>query len=175
MAAFCPVFQYHAEYNAHREPSNDRTPWNMQARTGDERVIDTFRHFANVRHNLMPYIWQEAQFSAESGQPMMRALALTHTEASPYQYMFGRDLLVCPIVEPDVARWTVYLPEGTWTDLWTGETYNGGQQMEFPAPIDRIPVFIRAGASIPVALGPDGRLGESVPMSAPASDLIRGA
>ncbi len=70
-------------------------------------MIPTFRFFVNVRHNLMPYIWQEAQYAAQTGQPMMRALALWERDASPYSYFFGRDLLVCPVVEEGATTWPV--------------------------------------------------------------------
>lgn len=172
MAAFCPIMQYHAEFNHHREPCRDRTPWNIQARTGDDRVIPVFRFLVNVRHNLMPYIWQEAQHAVASGEPMMRALQLVEPAASPYQYMFGRDLLVCPVVEPGVETWSVTMPEGDWYDLWTRERLVGGRQVEVPAPLERIPVYVRAGARLPVRLGPGGQLGEYVPLSDQPSEVV---
>jgi alpha-glucosidase (family GH31 glycosyl hydrolase) len=172
MAAFCPIMQYHSEFNQHREPCHDRTPWNIQARTGNERVIPIFRFFVNVRHNLMPYIWQEAQYAAQTGQPMMRALGLWECDASPYQYLFGRDLLVCPVVEENATTWTVYLPDGDWYDLWTRERWTGSQTVQVSAPLDCIPVFARAGAVIPVAWGADKRLGEYTPLSAAANDHL---
>ncbi len=173
MAAFCPLMQYHSDYNQYREPAIFRTPWNIQAQTGDERVIPIFRHFTNVRHNLMPYIWQEAQHTAASGEPLMRALALTDPAADPYQYCFGRDLLVTPVTEPEASTWAVYLPEGTWFDLWTGEALEGGGRVEMPVPLERIPVFVRAGAAIPARLGAGGRLGDPVPLSAEPDTLLR--
>jgi alpha-glucosidase (family GH31 glycosyl hydrolase) len=173
MAAFCPIMQYHSEFNQHREPCHDRTPWNIQARTGDERVIPAFRHFVNTRHNLMPYIWQEAQHAARTGQPVMRALGLWHRAASPYQYFFGRDLLVCPVVEEGAETWSAYLPDGDWRDLWTGDRFAGGRHVRVPAPLDRIPVFVRAGAAIPVAWGANRQWGEYVPLSAEANDTVR--
>src|SRR5690606_37356746 len=134
----------------HREPSNDRTPWNIQARTGDDRVIPTFKHFVDVRNRLMPYIWRSAQQSAATGQPMMRAVQLMHPPASPYDYYFGDDLLVSPVVEPDVMTWTVALPTGEWRDFWTDAVYTGGQPVTVTAPLDRIPVFVRAGSNLEV-------------------------
>ncbi len=169
MAAFCPIMQYHSEFNQHREPNHDRTPWNIQERTGDERVVPIFREFVNLRHNLMPYIWQEAQIAAETGQPMMRALALMDANASPYQYMFGRDLLITPVTEAGASSWPVYLPEGQWCDLWTGEGYQGGETHQIAAPLERIPVFVRAGASIPLNLPEQGKLGDEVPLTSEAS------
>lgn len=148
MAVFCPIFQYHAEYNQHREPNRDRTPWNIQERTGDTRVLPLFRDLMAVRQRLIPYIWQEAQHSATTGEPMMRALQLWYPEASQYQYFFGRDLLVCPIVDADVTRCTVYLPPGQWRDVWTGAIQTGSGTVEIDAPLGRIPVFARETSSV---------------------------
>jgi alpha-glucosidase (family GH31 glycosyl hydrolase) len=169
MAVFCPIMQYHAEFNQHREPNRDRTPWNIQERTGDEQVIPLFRRFVNVRHALMPYIWQEAQHSAASGEPMMRALRLTDPRAADTQYFFGRDLLVCPITTLDVRRMTVYLPEGRWADFWTKAEYTGGQTIEVDVPLDRIPVFVRGGAVLPLRLPASQTLGDAVELSAEAN------
>jgi alpha-glucosidase (family GH31 glycosyl hydrolase) len=171
MAAFCPIFQYHSEYNAHREPLRDRTPWNMQARTGDTRVLPTFRFFTQVRHNLMPYIWHEAQHSAVSGEPMLRALALTEPLASPYTYWFGRELLVFPVTDAGATETTVHLPAGDWRDLWTGTAHAAGAH-RLAAPLDRIPVFVRAGTRLPVRLAASRRLGEAVPLSGEANDVL---
>jgi alpha-glucosidase (family GH31 glycosyl hydrolase) len=173
MAAFCPIMQYHSEFNQHREPCRDRTPWNIQDRTGDTRVIPIFRFFANVRHNLMPYIWQESQYAAQTGQPMMRALGLWERDASPYAYFFGRDVLVCPVVDEGVSTWPVTLPDGDWYDVWTHERFAGNQTVQVSVPLDRIPVFARAGAAIPVCWGPNKRLGEYVPLSSTGNDKLQ--
>lgn len=172
MAAFCPIMQYHSEFNQHRKPCRDRTPWNIRTRTGDSRMVPVFRFFVNVRHNLMPYIWREAQHAAQTGQPMMRALALWHVDASPYQYMFGRDLLVNPVVEEGITNWSVYLPEGDWYDLWTGAYFPGRKTVEMPAPLECIPVFVRGGAKVPVRLGSGGALGEHVVLSNEANAVL---
>lgn len=149
MAVFCPVFQYHSEYNAHRSPSHDRTPWNIQERSGDERVVPIFRALTQLRQRLTPYIWREAQHSAATGEPMMRALRLWYPQARDYDYFFGRDLLVSPVVEPGSTTQTLYLPPGTWTDFWSGAVHAGDQQIAVETPLDRIPVFVRAGAVLP--------------------------
>lgn len=150
MSAFCPVMQYHSEFNAHRSPSHDRTPWNIQERTGNDQVIAIFRYFLNVREQLMDYIWQEAEFSAKSGQPMMRAAQLLDMNTSPYDYFFGRDVFVSPIVESDVKTQPVYLPEGNWRSLWSEDTYNGNNRYDIDTSLDHIPVFVRSGSPIPV-------------------------
>lgn len=172
MAAFCPIFQYHSEYNPNREIIRDRTPWNVQAVTSDPHVIAIFRFFTNVRHNLMPYLWREAQHSAETGEPMMRALRLTEPNASTYQYYFGRDLLICPVTEPGVSGVSVFLPEGDWRDLWTGRAYAGGAAVQVDVPMDRIPVFVRAGTRLPVRFGEQRQLGEAAPLSGEANGEI---
>ncbi len=148
MATFCPIMQYHSEYNHHRLPSNDRTHWNIQERTGDGDVIPTFRFFANLRLNLLPFITSEAYHSSQTGIPMMRALPLAFpTDDSchqfPYQYLFGSALLVAPVVEEGVSNWPVYLPAGDWYDFWTDEHYSGEQVINYSVPKARIPVFVR--------------------------------
>ncbi|MBL8162237.1 MAG: glycoside hydrolase family 31 [Anaerolineae bacterium] len=147
MAVFCPVMQYHSEYNPTRQPSRDRTPWNIQERTGDPRIIPIFRDLSKEREKLRPYIWQEAQHSAASGEPLMRALQLWYPDASPYSYFFGRDLLICPVVEPGVTHWPCYLPPGKWTDYWTGRVFEGGQVVTVETALEHIPVFKRAAVS----------------------------
>ena len=167
MATFCPIMQYHSEYNARQEPSRDRTPWNMQKRTGDSDVIPVFRYFANLRMNLLPYILSEAWRSSETGVPLMRALSLEFPDDArcreyPYQYLFGSSLLVAPVVEPGRELWDVYLPEGQWFDFWTGEKIGGGQTITYAVPKDRIPVFVRQGAIVPLNLDSSVTLGSDV-------------
>jgi alpha-glucosidase (family GH31 glycosyl hydrolase) len=145
MAVFCPIMQYHSEYNPQRDPSRDRTPWNIEARTG-QQVIESFRSLVELRERLRPYLWEEAQYSAGTGIPMMRALQVIDPNASPYQYFLGRDLLICPVVEAGVTEWDAYLPEGEWVDFWSGELHQGGGIVCVPAPLNQIPVFVRKGA-----------------------------
>jgi alpha-glucosidase (family GH31 glycosyl hydrolase) len=64
----------------------------------------------------------------------------------PYQYMLGDDLLVAPVVTPGVESWDVYLPAGQWVDAWRGSQFDGPARVCVPAPLDEIPVFVRASA-----------------------------
>lgn len=144
MAVFCPVMQYHSEYNPQQHPSRDRTPWNIQKMTGDERVIPVFKQLIAVRERLLPYIWSEAQYCAASGEPMMRPLQLWYPEANEFQYYFGRNLLVCPVVEPEIDSLTCFLPDGDWYDFWTGQHFSGGGLVVVATPIEHIPVFMHA-------------------------------
>jgi alpha-glucosidase (family GH31 glycosyl hydrolase) len=96
----------------------------------------------------------------------MRALKLWHAEADDYAYYFGRDLLVYPVVEQGAESRTLYLPPGEWIDLWTRDTHAGNQSITVSAPLERIPVFVRSGARLPVRLADSGTLGEFVTLSA---------
>jgi len=148
MATFCPILQYHSEYNHHRRPSRDRTPWNIAERTGDPRVLPGYRTLARLRDRLVPYLANEAQRSVQQRVPLMRALCFDWPDderiwESPHQYLLGDSLLVAPVVEPGIEEWPVYLPDGAWKDVWTGEDLAGGQVVTRPAPLGRIPVFRR--------------------------------
>lgn len=155
MSVFCPIMQYHSEY-WRGTPTRDRSPWNMQDCTGDERIIPTFRQFVQWRTQLRPYILEQARKTAATGAPLMRALPVDfpHDVAArdyPLQFMFGEALLVAPVTEPGVERMTVYLPAGAdWTDLWTGDTHTGGSTIEVATPIEQIPLFLRAGHANPL-------------------------
>jgi alpha-glucosidase (family GH31 glycosyl hydrolase) len=152
MACFCPVMQYHSEFNHHRRPSNDRTPWNVGEQTGDERVVPAYRALAQLRMRLVPYLAAQAAVAVEHGRPLMRALFFDDADdariwAHPLQYRLGDDLLVCPVVEPGVERASCYLPGGEWLDLWTGEAHLGSREVTVDAPLACIPVFVRAEAA----------------------------
>jgi alpha-glucosidase (family GH31 glycosyl hydrolase) len=143
--------QYHAEFNFHRKPSRHRTPWNIAERTGDERVIPVFRRFVELRERLVPYLTEQARTSIDAGLPLMRPLFFTapHDElvwTRPLQWMLGDDLLVAPVTEQGAKNWPVYLPAGDWVDAWTGETIEGAREITRAAPIDEIPVYLRASA-----------------------------
>jgi alpha-glucosidase (family GH31 glycosyl hydrolase) len=148
MAAFCPIMQYHSEFNDHRLPLRDRTPWNIAERTGHPEVIDIYRHFVKTRLSLMPYITAEARHSVETGEPLMRPLFLDWSSDPKAwqisdQYCFGRALLVAPVLEPGLNIRPVYLPEGEWQDFWTGEKVSGLRWVDVPVPLESIPVFRR--------------------------------
>ncbi|MFD1019669.1 glycoside hydrolase family 31 protein [Thalassobacillus hwangdonensis] len=165
MAAFCPIMQYHAESKA--EFNQDRTPWNIAARTGKDAVIDVYRFFANVRMNLMPYLYQEARKASETGLPMMRALMLDYPEDPRArglydEYLFGEYLLVAPIIEEGAVSRNVYLPEGKWVDLWTDEVHQGPTVIRPVAKVDQIPVFVKMNRALLLNVDTTKQLGSSV-------------
>ena len=68
-----------------------------------------------------------------------------------YEFMFGKAILVAPVTEPKVNEWNVYLPKSTeWYSFWTGESLDGGQTVNIKAPLDKIPLFVKAGSIIPM-------------------------
>jgi alpha-glucosidase (family GH31 glycosyl hydrolase) len=156
-SAFVPIMQYHSEFNHHRTPSRDRTPWNIAERTGDDRVLPIARDVVRLRERLVPYLEREARVTIETDRPLMRPLFFDDPQAweggGPVQWMLGDDLLVTPVLEPGVTTREVPLPAGEWVDVWTGVTVSGGRTITVDAPIDRIPVFARAGAEVLTAFG----------------------
>ncbi|MEV0347157.1 TIM-barrel domain-containing protein [Nonomuraea sp. NPDC050680] len=148
-AAFMPIMQYHSEFNHHRLPLRDRTPWNVAERTGDDRVLPVFRRLAKVRERLVPYLAGQARQAVGGGAPLMRGLFFDHPDdprvwEHPLQYKLGDALLVAPVTVPEVAEQPVYLPEGDWVDVWTGRAHRGGREVTLPAPLDRPPVLCAA-------------------------------
>ncbi len=124
-SVFVPIMQYHSEFDHHRLPSNDRTPWNIAERHGDPVVIDEVRALVAFREHLLPYIAEMARIAVEKSRPLMRPLYLDHPEDErvwehPVQWLFGDDLLVAPVLEPGARTWTIYLPAGEWVDVPTG-------------------------------------------------------
>jgi alpha-glucosidase (family GH31 glycosyl hydrolase) len=150
-ATFVPIMQYHAEFNHHRKPSRDRTPWNIAERADDARVIPVYRAFTELRERLVPYLVEQARSGIENSKPLLRALFFDHPHDEriwefPLQYLLGDDLLVSPVTKPGATEWEIYLPEGEWVDAWTGEQHTGGRVVSRAVPIDEIPVYARASS-----------------------------
>lgn len=150
-SAFVPIMQYHSEYNHHRTPLRDRTPWNIAELSGDPAVVDVFRRYAHLRERLVPYLAEQARTAIATGRPLMRGMFVDHPRderywAFPHQFQLGDDLLVHPVTRPGAERWSTALPEGAWVDVWTGETVDGGGVVERDVPRDVVPVWCRAEA-----------------------------
>lgn len=164
--AFSPVMQIHSETPGDPVPSQARTPWNMAQRKEDTACLDTYRYYANLRMNLLPYIYTEAKWAAETGEPMMRSMVYAFPEDKKaaefeFQYMFGRNMLVAPVTTPNAKKVEVYLPEGDWFNFFTGDHYNGGTHI-VAAAVNEIPVFVRGGTIIPLNLDKTGQLASYV-------------
>jgi alpha-D-xyloside xylohydrolase len=147
-ACFGSIMQYHSEFYDHRTPHVDRTPWNIAERTESPEVIVIYRYFAKLRMDLIPYIKEEAEYCRTSGSPLMRFMFIDYPDNPDCweiedQYMFGRDLLVCPILNEGETCRNVYLPEGEWFDFFTADAVEGGKTFTVDVPLNRIPVFRR--------------------------------
>ena len=112
--------------------------------------------YLHVRERLCPYITRIMKDAHEKGTPVMRPLFYDFpSDAAAWEqeeeYMFGPDLLVAPVMYLGVRRRRVYLPAGAqWTDAETGGSFAGGQTIDVEAPLDRIPLFLRNGARLPL-------------------------
>lgn len=119
-------------------------------------LVETIcRKFLELRYSLLSYNYTLAREAHDSGMPMMRAMWLHYPDDATAvtrgdQYLWGRDLLVAPVVQKGATSRNVYLPAGTWYDWWTGATIRGGRTFEHPTSLGTMPLFARAGAIIPV-------------------------
>jgi alpha-D-xyloside xylohydrolase len=112
--------------------------------------------YLKLRYTLMPYIYSLGWYTHQTGAPFMRALFMDFPHDDKVanivdEYMFGPALLVAPVVEQGAASREVYLPAGTdWYNYWTNEKLHGGQAITVKAPIDTIPLFVKAGSILPM-------------------------
>ncbi|WP_342648183.1 TIM-barrel domain-containing protein [Mucilaginibacter sp. CSA2-8R] len=141
--AFNPIFRTHG-YQSETEP------WKY----GD-RVEEQMRTILNQRYQLMPYIYSTAWQVSKNGYTMMRPLLMDFSAdhdaiIQPYEYMFGPSMLIAPVIEPGIKQQAVYLPKSAgWYNWYNEEKYVGGRSVKADAD-GKIPVFIKAGAIIPV-------------------------
>ena len=116
------------------------------------------RKYLDLKMRLTPYMYTYCQHAHETGVPATRAMILeypkdpvTWGKATQYQFMNGEWLLVAPVYKSQAKRDSIYLPKGTWYDYWDGKTIVGNTWLNnYPAPLDKLPVFIKAGAIIPM-------------------------
>lgn len=114
--------------------------------------------FDRLRYRLLPYIYSLAWQTTSAGYTPMRALVMdfrNDVRAANIgdQFMLGPAILVNPVTEPSTQSRRLYLPQAQWYDFWMGTSLQGGRTLEAPAPLDRIPLYVRAGSILP--LGPD--------------------
>ncbi|MBS1855666.1 MAG: glycoside hydrolase family 31 protein [Acidobacteria bacterium] len=167
-AAFNPLFRSHGrewrlrlpwgwnrgEIGGFREtPAYNPDP----AELHNPAIEPVCRKYLELRYRLLPYTYSAVKETCETGIPIIRALWLHYPSdavavARGDQYLFGRDILVAPVVEKGASAREVYLPPGAWYDFWTGEKLAGGREISRRVDLDTIPLYVRAGAVIP--LGP---------------------
>lgn len=146
VGAFSPFFRGHSMIN-----SRDAEPW-----TFGEEAEEIARNYISLRYRLMPYIYSAFREHEKNGMPLARALFLHYPNdtkvfdgAFQDQFLFGEKILVCPLYSHEYYS-KVYLPEGKWYDLFTDKEYEGSSEYVIECPNDKIPVFVKEGAIIPM-------------------------
>jgi len=143
---FCPIFRTHG----HR-PQNEIWAFN--------RVEPILINYDKLRYRLMPYVYSLAWRVTNDDYTIQRPLVMdwradVRVRDIGDQFMFGPALLVNPVLQPDATHRALYLPDApAWYDFWTGASTNGSREIDADAPLDRIPLYVRAGSILP--LGPE--------------------
>ena len=120
----------------------------------NSRVEPILKKYLELRYRLLPYTYTVARECCDTGLPMMRALWLHYPDdlnatRRGDQFLWGRDILVSPVVEKGAATRRLYLPRGTWFDFWNEEQLHGGREIDRAVDLETIPLHVRAGAIIP--------------------------
>jgi alpha-D-xyloside xylohydrolase len=163
---FCPVFRTHG----HRQ---ENEMWTY------DRVAPVLIAFDKLRYRLMPYIYSLAWKVTGEDYTVQRPLVMDfRTDPNTWnigdQFMFGPAIMVNPVLKANATRRSVYLPPALlWYDFWTGAKVKGGQEIEADAPLDRIPLYVRAGSVLP--LGPEIEYAEQNPGGPIELRIYRGA
>jgi len=169
--AFCPLFRCHGRNWKLRLPwgwnTGDPGPIEISHYEGaaipdanqlhNAQVEPICRKYLELRYRMLPYLYSAVRECTLTGMPIMRALWLHYAEdpkavARGDEYLWGRDLLVAPVVEKGATTRQVYLPRGAWHDFWTGERIEGGHAISRKVDLEILPLYVRAGSILP--LGP---------------------
>ncbi|PZO31022.1 MAG: glycosyl hydrolase [Flavobacteriaceae bacterium] len=127
----------------------EQEPWSF----GTE-VIDITRKFVELRYQLLPYLYTMFWNYVNDGTPMLKPLVYfdqedMHTHYRTDEFIFGNQILVCPILEPNAQGRRMYLPKGNWYNYWTNELVEGKRELWVSTNFDEIPVFVKEGSIIP--------------------------
>jgi alpha-D-xyloside xylohydrolase len=142
-ATFCPIFRVHGWIS-------NAEIWNY-----GPKVLDIATKYDELRYYLLPYIYSSAWGVTNRGETLMRALPLEFTSdvgarGVSDEYMFGDAMLINPVTTEGATQRKVYLPAGTdWIDFWTGKGAKGGQSITADAPLEKMPIYVRAGSIVP--------------------------
>lgn len=152
LGVFSPVCRMHSSNNEF----NTREPWCYRA-----DVCKAVEDFLRLRHRLIPYLYTMNHRAWAEGQPLCQPMYYSYPDQEEAygvanEYMFGSELLCAPITrhtaaDAPVAAVPVWLPEGEWTDIFTGVTYQGGQKLDMYRDLESFPVLAKAGAILPLA------------------------
>ena len=145
IAFLTPFCRNHAQRDAY-----DHEPWRFGS-----FYEDIIRNYLKLRYRLLPFLYTKLEEAHRTGMPVFRPLVLNYqNDANTFdlddEFMVGRDLLVAPILKPELTSRLVYLPEGTWINYWNGRQVEGGRVIHVNAPLETVPLFVRGGAIIPM-------------------------
>jgi alpha-glucosidase (family GH31 glycosyl hydrolase) len=169
---FCPLFRAHGRTWHLRLPwgwnTGELGPAEVRSYTGgaanpdpselhNAQVEPILKKYLELRYRMLPYIYTAARDCCETGLPLMRALWLHYPDDSNAaargdQFLWGRDILVSPVVSKGATSRRLYLPRGAWYDFWTDDRLEGGKEIDRAVDLATIPLHVRAGGIIP--LGP---------------------
>lgn len=147
IGSFSPFFRGHSMIN-----SRDSEPWSY-----GEEVEQISRNYIKFRYQLLPYLYSLFYEASETGMPVQRSLAIDYTHDTKiyevqfqHQYLFGPSIMVAP-VESTKEFVKVYFPKGdSWYSLYDGKKFSGNYETIMECPLHRLPVFVKAGAIIPM-------------------------
>jgi len=147
-ASFCPIFRVHGTRTTDQ---NELWSYGSEA----QKILASFDR---LRYRLLPYIYSLAWKTTSDGYTPMRPLVMdfrgdVRAENIGDQFMYGPAFLVNPVTEPAASTRRLYLPKAHWYDFWSGTSADGGQVIDGAAPLERMPLYIRAGSILP--MGPD--------------------
>jgi alpha-glucosidase len=145
VGAFTPFFRVHS-----MQGSPYQEPWAF-----GEEVEAIARQYIELRYRLLPYLYTAVWQAASTGCPVARPLAFVYPEdrnttSLDDEYLWGDSFLVAPVIKPGAMGRPVYLPAGQWLDFWSGRPYEGGQIIEVEAPLEKLPLFVKAGSIVPL-------------------------
>ena len=144
LGIFMPLMRTHTEIG-----TRNQEPWSY-----GKNFEAINRKSVELRYQLLPYIYTQFYLASVTGVPLMRPLFFDYPKEEPtysidHEFLFGDAFLVAPITEPRATKRSIYLPRGKWFDYWTGKKYLGPSTILVDAPINKIPLFVKAGSIIP--------------------------
>lgn len=169
-SSFCPLFRSHGRTWKLRLPwgwnTGDYGPKELGGYRGNAGLPDPkelhnpevepiCRKYLELRYRLLPYLYTAVREAHDTGLPIMRALWLHYPDDAAAagcsdQYLWGRDILVAPVVEKGAISRKLYLPEGAWYDFWTEAKVEGGAGSTRQVDLATLPLYVRAGAILPM-------------------------
>lgn len=146
MGVFSPLMRAHSAGD-----TSEREPWSF-----GKDYEDINRKFIELRYRLLPYIYSAFWEHHQHNFPILRPLVMHEQDNVQTHYIqdaftFGDKILVAPVTEPGARTKEVYLPSGNWYNYWTHESFEGGHIYQVDAPVDSMPIFVKAGSVIPEA------------------------